>query len=163
MKTIREILQKKGNNIWSVSPETTVFEALRIMADKGIGALLVKSGSDIKGILSERDYARKIILLGKSSKEATVREIMSSHVIYVKLDQSVDECMALMIGKKVRHLPVFDNDKLAGLISIGDIVKAVIDEKEFVIDQLVHYIADTPSIGEAKKMSETADAPPTVN
>ena len=93
MKTIREILQKKGNNIWSVSPETTVFEALRIMADKGIGALLVKSGSDIKGILSERDYARKIILLGKSSKEATVREIMSSHVIYVKLDQSVDEAV----------------------------------------------------------------------
>lgn len=163
MKTVREILQKKGGKIWSVTPETTVFEALQIMAEKKIGALLVKSGNDIKGIMSERDYARKVILLGKSSKEAIVSEIMSVHVLYVKIDQTVDECIALMINKKIRHLPVFDREGLAGLISIGDVVKAVIDEREFVIDQLVHYIADTPSIGEAAKVLENADAPPTVN
>ncbi len=163
MKTIREILQKKGNRVWSVSPETTVFEALRLMAEKGIGALLVKSGEEVKGIMSERDYARKVILLGKSSKEAIVREIMSMHVLYIKIDQTVDECMALMIGKKIRHLPVFDSEELAGLISIGDVVKAVIDEREFVIDQLVHYLADTPSIGEPDEPIETAAAPSTVN
>ncbi len=163
MKTIREILQKKGNRVWSVSPETTVFEALRIMAEKGIGALLVKSGEEVKGIMSERDYARKVILLGKSSKEAIVREIMSMRVLYIKIDQTVDECMALMIGKKIRHLPVFDSEELAGLISIGDVVKAVIDEREFVIDQLVHYLADTPSIGEPDEPIETAAAPSTVN
>lgn len=158
MKTIREILLKKGNNIWSVTPETTVYEALQLMSDKKIGALLVKSGDEIKGIISERDYARKVILLGKSSRDAVVREIMSPAVVYVRLNQSVEECMALMIGRRIRHLPVYDNENLAGIISIGDVIKAAIDEREFVIDQLVHYITDTPSIGLSGENSEMLGA-----
>lgn len=147
MRTVHEILSKKGSQIWSVSPETTVFEALKLMADKGIGALLVKDemGNPV-GVMSERDYARKITLVGKNSKDTLVNEIMSHNVIYVKPERSPEECMALMINKRIRHLPVLDNNKLVGFISIGDVVKAVIDEKEFTIDQLVHYIKDTPHL-----------------
>lgn len=146
MKTVREILLSKGNQVWTISPDSTVYDSLKLMAEKEIGAVLVSDGDNIKGILSERDYARKIILQGKLSKETKVSEIMSDKVIYVGLDMRTSECMALMINKKIRHLPVMDNQKLAGLISIGDVVKAVIDEKEFLIDQLVHYITSTPSI-----------------
>ena len=147
MKTVREILINKGNQIWTVLPDTTVYKALIIMADKSIGALLVvdKLGNPV-GVLSERDYARKVILVGKSSKETMVKEIMSSRVIYITPDRSPEECMALMINKRIRHLPVLDNGKLAGFISIGDVVKAVLDEKEFMIDQLVQYIKDTPHL-----------------
>ena len=147
MKTVREILINKGNQIWTVLPDTTVYKALIIMADKSIGALLVvdKLGNPV-GVLSERDYARKVILVGKSSKETMVKEIMSSRVIYITPDRSPEECMALMISKRIRHLPVLDNGKLAGFISIGDVVKAVLDEKEFMIDQLVQYIKDTPHL-----------------
>jgi len=145
MKTVKEILYKKGNAIWSVTPETTVFEALKLMADKEIGAVLVLKDGNVEGIMSERDYARKVILQGKLSKDTLVKEIMSPKVLYVNTSTSTEECMALMINKRIRHLPVFTGNKLDGIISIGDVVKAVIDEKEFVIDLLVHYITGTPA------------------
>jgi CBS domain-containing protein len=146
METVREILLNKGNQVWTISPDSTVYDALKLMSEKEIGAVLVCEGDNIKGILSERDYARKIILQGKLSKETKISEIMSDKVIYVNPDMRTNECMALMINKKIRHLPVLEDLKLAGLISIGDVVKAVIDEKEFLIDQLVNYITSTPSI-----------------
>jgi CBS domain-containing protein len=147
MKTVREILSQKGNQIWTINQESTVFKALIIMADKSIGALLaVDNKGNPVGVMSERDYARKVILVGKSSKETMVKEIMSSNVIYITPDRSPEECLALMTNKRIRHLPVLDNGKLTGFISIGDVVKAVLDEKEFTIDQLVHYIKDTPHL-----------------
>jgi len=146
MKTVREILLNKGNQVWTISPDSTVYDALKLMSEKEIGAVLVCEGDNIKGIISERDYARKIILEGKLSKQTKVSEIMSEKVIYVNPDKRTSECMALMINKKIRHLPVLENQKLTGLISIGDVVKAIIDEKEFLIDQLVNYITSTPSI-----------------
>jgi CBS domain-containing protein len=149
MKTVREILKAKGDKVYSISPNATVFEALTLMAEKEIGALLVYENGLLFGIMSERDYARKVTLEGKSSKELTVQEIMSSKVIYVTSKHSTDECMALMSTKRIRHIPVIDDEKLAGIISIGDVVKAVIEEKDFVIDQLVHYITDTPAISKA--------------
>jgi CBS domain-containing protein len=143
MKTVREILQNKGNQIWTVSPDTTVYNALQLMAEKNVGALIVTEGEKVAGIMSERDYARKVAILGKFTRETLVKEIMSSTIYYVNPSFQMDECMALMINKRIRHLPVIENEKLAGLISIGDVVKAIIDEKEFVIDQLVHYISGT--------------------
>jgi CBS domain-containing protein len=140
MKTVREILQKKGSIVWSVSPESTVFETLQLMAEKDIGAVLVLKNNKVVGILSERDYTRKIVLHGKHSKDTLVKEIMSFLVIYVNVSLSVEECMALMINKRIRHLPVIEDGRLSGIISIGDVVDAVIDEKKFVIDQLVQYI-----------------------
>lgn len=154
MRTVREILINKGYDIYSVSPQETVFNALKLMSDKNIGALLVIDNDQITGIMSERDYARKVVLEGRSSRDATVKEIMSDKVIYVDINWMVEECMALMIEKRIRHLPVFENDKLAGLISIGDVVKAVIDEKEFVISQLVQYIKSTPQIEDRAKKAE---------
>ncbi len=146
MKTVNEILKLKGSDVFSVSPDTTVYDALRIMADKQIGALLVVDEGEVSGIMSERDYARKVILQGKLSKDTLVREIMSPRVLFVTKEQSTEDCMALMINKRIRHLPVFENERLAGLISIGDVVKAVIDEKEFTIDQLVNYITGKPNL-----------------
>jgi CBS domain-containing protein len=146
MKTIKQILEEKGNKIWSVAPETTVYDALKLMAEKGIGAVLVIQDDTVAGIMSERDYARKVVLHGKTSMQLTVKEIMSEKVLFVDISQKVDECMALMINKRVRHLPVFEKGKLVGFISIGDVVKTLIDEKEFFIDQLVNYIKDAPSI-----------------
>ena len=145
MKTVRTILQKKGKDIWYVSPESSVYEALQLMAKKEIGAVLVIKDEIIVGIMSERDYARKVILKGKYSKEIMVKEIMSTKVIYVNTTLSVEECMALMINKRIRHLPVIEDGKLFGIISIGDVVKAVIEDKEFLIDQLVHYITGVPN------------------
>ncbi len=146
MKTVREILQNKGYTIWSISPDATVYSALQLMAEKEIGAVLVMKDSELIGIMSERDYARKIVLQGKFSKDTIVQDIMSSKVIYVSPNLSTEECMALMINKRIRHLPVFEEHKLVGMISIGDVVKALIDEKEFMIDQLVHYIKGTPQV-----------------
>ena len=143
MKTVREMLLKKGNKVYSISQNQKIFEALQLMADKEVGALLVLDDERLVGIISERDYARKVALEGKSSKESLVSEIMSPNVIYVDLNSSTDECMALMINKKVRHLPVYDKGELTGVISIGDVVNAIIDEKEFEIDQLVRYITDS--------------------
>lgn len=146
MRTVREILLNKGYDIYSVSPDDTVFDALKLMAEKKIGALLVIDKGSVTGIMSERDYARKVVLEGRSSKDVNVKDIMSDKVLYVDIDRQVEECMALMIDKRIRHLPVFENQRLSGIISIGDVVKGIIDEKEFVINQLVQYITCTPTI-----------------
>jgi len=146
VKTVNSILNNKGSDIWSVSPDNTVFDALTLMADKKCGALVVLEENKLCGIISERDYARKIILLGKSSKETLVREIMSSTVFYASPLLTAEECMAIMIDKHVRHLPVMQEKKIKGVISIGDVVKAVIDEQEFVIDQLERYITGRPNL-----------------
>lgn len=140
MVTLSQLLQDKGREIWSVSPDTTVFDALKLMAEKNVGALLVLDGKKLVGIFSERDYARKVILKGKTSKETYVKEIMTEEVLYVRPNQSIEECMALMTNKRIRHLPVMEGDQLVGMISIGDVVKAVISEQEFVIKQLENYI-----------------------
>ena len=140
MTTVRNILQSKGPEIWSVEPETPVMAALKIMDERNIGALVVARAGSVLGILSERDYARKLVLKGRSSSDATVQDLMTSSVITVTPDQSMDQCMDLMTGKRIRHLPVVENDKLVGLISIGDVVKAVISEKEFLVKQLENYI-----------------------
>ncbi len=140
MRTVREILQTKGFDVWSIAPDATVYEALKMMAEKEVGALLVIDQGHIHGILSERDYARKIILKGKFSKDVPVREIMTDRVLYIRPSQTVEECMALMIDKRVRHLPVIEDGKIVGLISIGDVVKEVISEKEHLIEELENYI-----------------------
>lgn len=140
MKTVRELLQTKGYDIWSVAPDDSVYEALKLMADKNVGAVLVTGAGNLVGILSERDYARKVILKGRTSRDTPVREIMTEKVVYVRPDQTTNECMALMTDKRVRHLPVIENDQLIGIISIGDVVKAIISEQEFMIEQLENYI-----------------------
>jgi CBS domain-containing protein len=140
MKTVSQLLQGKGGGVLSVTPDTTVFEALKLMAEKNIGALLVMSGGKLDGILSERDYARKVILLGKSSHELVVREIMSEEVVTVTPVQTVDDCMGLMTGRRIRHLPVLDNDTVVGVLSIGDLVKAVIAMQQQTIQELESYI-----------------------
>jgi CBS domain-containing protein len=141
MTTVRNILHSKGPEIWSVEPETPVMAALNIMDEKNIGALVVTQGGSVLGILSERDYARKLVLKGRSSSDSTVQDLMTPSVITVTPEHSMDRCMDLMTSKRIRHLPVVENDKLIGLISIGDVVKAVISEKEFLIKQLENYIS----------------------
>ena len=140
MKTVAQLLRTKGQQVLSVSPDMPVFEALGVMADKNVGALLVVEGERLVGVFSERDYARKVILKGKSSKDTPVQEIMSSHVLYVRPEQTIEDCMALMTDKRVRHLPVLDQGKVIGVISIGDVVKALIAEQQFIIAQLQNYI-----------------------
>lgn len=140
MITVKQLLDQKGNEVWSISPEDSVFDALKLMAEKDIGALVVLKNEKMVGILSERDYARKVILKGKSSMDTPVDTIMTDKVIYVEPEQSLESCMAIMTDKHIRHLPVYDEDELIGLISIGDVVKAVISQKEFVIEQLEKYI-----------------------
>ncbi|HXX12372.1 MAG TPA: CBS domain-containing protein [Burkholderiales bacterium] len=140
MKTIKEILQSKPLGVLSISPEASVLDALRLMAEKEVGALVVLENERLAGIFSERDYARKVILHGKSSKDTSVREIMTSKVVYVRPEQSVEECMALMTDKRIRHLPVLQENTVIGIISIGDVVKEVISEQRFVIEQLEQYI-----------------------
>ncbi len=138
MKTVKQLLAAKGQSVWSVSTITPVFEALRLMADKDIGALLVLDEDQLVGIMSERDYARKVVLYGKSSKDTPVREIMTRKVFYVRPEQTVEECMALMTDKRVRHLPVLDDGHVVGVISIGDVVKSIISDQQFMIEQLEH-------------------------
>lgn len=141
MKTVAQILKSKPDQIiHTVAPTASVFDAVKLMADKNIGALLVMQGERIAGIITERDYARKIILVGRTSKETPVSEIMTSEVMYVRPDQTSDECMALMTENRIRHLPVVENGTLIGLISIGDLVKDIISEQRFIIEQLEHYI-----------------------
>ncbi len=140
MRLISQILQAKGSNVWTISSNTSVLDALTIMAEKNIGALVVVENDDVVGIFSERDYARKVILKGKNSKDTAVKEIMTSEVISVRPDQSVQKCMALMTEKRIRHLPVLANEKLIGVISIGDVVKAIISEQQIMINQLEDYI-----------------------
>jgi len=141
MKSVAEILRSKPEQaVHTITPSASVFDAVKLMAEKSIGALLVMEDLKIDGIITERDYARKIVLMGRSSKETPVRDIMTSPVMYVRPDQTNEECMALMTDNRVRHLPVIDNGKLVGLISIGDLVKDIISEQKFIIDQLEHYI-----------------------
>jgi len=140
MKTVKQILDEKGHAAWHVAPDSFVYDALKLMADNGIGALLVLEGERLVGVISERDYARKVILKGKSSLDTPVKDIMTRDIIWVRPEQSVEECMALVTEKRVRHLPVLVDDRVVGVISIGDLVKAVIDEKDFVIKQLESYI-----------------------
>jgi CBS domain-containing protein len=141
MKTIAEILQDKGRDIWSISPEASVYEAIELMAVKGIGALIVLEAGEPVGMISERDYARKVILKNRSSKDTPVREIMTSPVIFTDTGKSVEECMGMMTEKHIRHLPVLNDGRLVAVISIGDLVKAIMDEQKFVIEQLESYIA----------------------
>lgn len=140
MKTVRDILDVKGHNVWRVPFEATVFDALQLMAEKEVGALVVVDGPKPVGIISERDYARKIILLGRTSPTTLVREIMTSHIVYTHPDQPIEECMAIITDKRIRHLPVMEEGKLVGIISIGDLVKTIIAEQKFTIEQLERYI-----------------------
>jgi CBS domain-containing protein len=140
MKTVNEILQAKAGKLLSISPDASVLDALKLMAEREVGALVVLDGEQLAGIFSERDYARKVILFGKSSKDTAVSEIMTRKVVCVRPDQSVEECMALMTDKRIRHLPVLQGNAIIGVISIGDVVKEVISEQRFMIEQLEHYI-----------------------
>jgi len=140
MNIVKQILQTKGDQIWSVSPQTSIYDGLQLMADKEIGALLVIENGEIVGIFSERDYARKVILKGKSSKNTMIGEVMTKRVLCVHPSTTVNECMALMTQKKIRHLPVMEDDVLIGFISIGDVVKSIISEQEYLIEHLENYI-----------------------
>lgn len=140
MTYIRQLLQKKGTDVWSTSPDVSVYDALSLLAEKNIGALLVLEGDELAGIISERDYARKVALQGKTSLKTAVREIMVEDVITVGPQMTVRDAMALMTEKHIRHLPVVEGKKIAGMISIGDLVKSIIADQEFMINQLENYI-----------------------
>jgi CBS domain-containing protein len=140
MKSVAQMLQRKPTSVISIDPKSTVLDALKLLAEKDIGAVLVMDGSRLAGIFSERDYARKVALKGKSSSDTPVSEVMTSQVVCVTPAQTSEECMALMTGKHIRHLPVIDQDRVLGVLSIGDLVKDVISEQQFIIGQLEHYI-----------------------
>jgi CBS domain-containing protein len=140
MFTVRHLLQAKGHEIWYVSLHTSVFEGIQLMAEKDVGSLLILKDGKLKGIFSERDYARKIVLQGKTSRATAMRDVMTRDVICVDINQTVDDCMAIMTEKHIRHLPVLEKDQLIGVVSIGDVVKLIISDQEFVIDQMVNYI-----------------------
>ncbi len=140
MGKVRNILQIKGNNTFAVQPATTVYQALELMVEKNIGALLVSDQGKFVGIFTERDYARKVILKGKTSKETLIGEIMTENPVTVSPDTSIDDCMKIMTDKFIRHLPVIQDGNLLGLISIGDVVKFIIDEQRYIIEDLEHYI-----------------------
>jgi CBS domain-containing protein len=146
MQTIRKILSEKGAEIWSTKPDASVYDALQIMADKDVGALPVVQDGKLVGIFSERDYARKVILLGKSSKKTFVREIMTPHVIYATPDMTNEQGLALMSAKHIRHLPVMEEDNMVGMISIGDLVRSIMSEQKEMINQLEQYILHYTSI-----------------
>jgi len=142
MNTVANLLKSKAHqSVHTITPEASVLDAIRLMADKNIGALLVMEGEEVAGIITERDYARKVILMSRSSRQTLVREIMTSAVMYVRPDQTSDECMLLMTENRLRHLPVIDGSRLLGIISIGDLVKDIIAEQRFTIEQLEHYIS----------------------
>ena len=140
MSTVRDMIRHKGRELYSLEPDASVFEALELMARENVGAVLVMEGDTVAGILSERDCARKVELEGKSAKNTKVSDIMTSKVIYIEASQPLEECMALMIDKNIRHLPVFDNGKMLGLVSVRDVLKEVVDVQKFMISQLEHYI-----------------------
>lgn len=141
MKLVKNILDSKGNDIWSVAPDDSVLDAIKLMAQKGVGALLVMNDDALVGIISERDYARKIILEGRSSEKTPVRDIMTAEVVCARPEQTVEECMLMMTESRIRHLPVVADKKTIGVLSIGDLVKAIIEEQHFTIRQLEMYIA----------------------
>ena len=138
--TARHLLEQKGPNVWTIDPDATVFDALAKMAEKDIGSLVVMDGEELIGIITERHYSRNVILKGKRSPTTLVREIMDRNVVHVRPDHPVELCMALMTEKRVRHLPVLEGDKVMGIISIGDLVKNIISDHKFTIDQLTHYL-----------------------
>jgi CBS domain-containing protein len=140
MTTVRQLLDQKGGKIWSIHPDATVFDAVAKMAEKDVGSLVVMDGDALVGIITERHYARNVVLKGKTSPAMPVREIMERKVIGARPEQSVEQCMALMTEKRVRHLPVFEEEKPIGIVSIGDLVKSIIGDQKFTIDQLEHYI-----------------------
>ena len=140
MTTIAQLLNTKGNQIWSVKPKATIFEALEIMSEKGIGALLVMEDGKLKGIFSERDYARKVILKGKSSKETPVGELMTKKVFYIDSQKTINDCMAMMTAKRIRHVPVIEDNQVMGIVTIGDVVNQIISEQEVTINHLENYI-----------------------
>lgn len=143
MGNVSNILAKKGNLIYSVTPDTTVFKALEVMSEKNVNALLVMEDDKLAGIFTEKDYARKVVLKGKTSKSMLIKELMTSKLITVTPDTSIDECMQLMTNKFIRHLPVIQYNTVIGVISIGDVVKFIIDEQKFIIENLEHYITGT--------------------
>jgi len=141
MTPVRQLLKEKGHNIFTVGPDETVFDAIRKMADENIGSLVVCEGKKLIGIITERHYARNVFLKGRASPSTLVKDVMETQVVFVRPDQTVDECMAVMSEKRVRHLPVMDQGKLIGIISIGDLVKHIISDQKFTIDQLTHFIS----------------------
>lgn len=141
MKKIQQLLDEKGTRVWSIGPDATVYEALALMAEKGIGALMVIGDGRPVGLFSERDYARNVILKGRASRDTPVRDIMSSPILCVTPDQPLEEAMALMTEHRVRHLPVIREDQVLGMVSIGDLIKSIISEQKFIIEQLEHYIS----------------------
>jgi CBS domain-containing protein len=140
MRVVRDILKEKGSEVYAIAPDASVYQALQLMAQKNVGALVVMEADRVAGLISERDYARKIVLKGKFSKDVPVREIMNADVVHVGPGEDIETAMELMTNHRVRHLPVFDNGRLIGIISIGDIVKAIIQHKEEIIGQLEDYI-----------------------
>jgi CBS domain-containing protein len=148
MTTVQQLLDQKGRNIWSIPPDTTVFDALTEMAEKDIGSLLVMDGDKLVGIITERHYARSVILKGKTSPATLVRDIMERRIIVARPEQSVEQCMALISDKRVRHLPVLDGEKPIGMVSIGDLVKSMVSDQKFMVDQLQNYIhgAQAPAL-----------------
>ena len=140
MTTIAQLLNTKGNQVWSVEPKATIFKALEIMSEKEIGALLVMEDGKLTGIFSERDYARKVILKGKSSKETQVGELMTKKVFYMDPQKTINDCMAMMTAKRIRHVPVIENNQVVGIVTIGDVVNQIISEQEVTINHLENYI-----------------------
>ena len=140
MTIVRHILEDKGRQVWSVRPGDTVYDAIKVMADRDVGSLVVLDGGRIVGIVTERHYARNVFLKGRASPQTLVDDVMEHDVVCVGPDQSIEECMALMTTKRLRHLPVTENGALLGIVSIGDLVKSIISDREFVIEQLEHYI-----------------------
>lgn len=140
MTTVRQLLDQKGRKIWSIHPDATVFDAVAKMAEKDVGSLVVMDGDELVGIITERHYARNVVLKGKASPAMPVREIMERHVIIARSEESVEQCMAVMTEKRIRHLPVFEGEKPIGIVSIGDLVKSIIGDQKFTIDQLEHYV-----------------------
>jgi CBS domain-containing protein len=145
MLTVAQLLRVKGNAVWSIAPDATVYDALKLMAEKDVGALLVLEGQRLVGIISERDYARKVILKGRFSRDTLVREIMTGEVVGVRPEQSIEECMTLMTNRHIRHLPVIADEGLVGVISIGDVVKAIISDQASTIKDLEQYITGSRS------------------
>jgi CBS domain-containing protein len=141
MKLVQHLLDTKGGDVISITPEASVFDAIKLMADRAVGSLLVMQGEELIGIVTERDYARKVILLGRSSETTRVEKIMSTEIIAASVEQTVQECMSLMTEKRIRHLPVVAGDRVIGLISIGDLVQAIISDQQQAIEQLENYIS----------------------
>mgnify|MGYP000072353108 FL=1 len=148
MSTVADILKSKSNSaVVSVRPEHSVFEALRLMAEKGIGAVLVMAGKDVQGIFTERDYARKLVLQGRASNQTLVRDVMTCNVLCVRPTQTTEECMAIMTDKRIRHLPMADNGRVIGMVSIGDVVRSTLAEQQIAIDSLTQYVMGCSTMG----------------